>query len=80
MKYNTGTMHFRDYRGHAYMAVGQWSYTTKAEATKLLNEMKAFSRKYRRNETYVILRDKIKSGQGKGKVVYTVYGRGKLGR
>jgi len=79
-KYNIGTMNFRDYRGHAMMSVGKWAYTTKAEATKLLNEMKAFSKKFNRNETYIILRDKVKSGPGKGKTVYVVYGRGKARR
>ena len=79
-KYNIGTMNFIDYRGHAFMSVGKWAYTTKAEATKLLNEMKAFSKRYNRNEMYIIRRDKIKSGQGRGKTVYVVYGRGKSRR
>lgn len=75
MRHDIGTMNIRTYRHHDYM-LKRWAYTTKQEALKALKEARDFSNRYRRRETSVLMRDKIKSGQGKGKTVYVIGTRG----
>ncbi len=75
MKLDIGTMQFRTYRRKDYM-LQRWAYTTKIEGLKALKKAREFSDRYRRNESSVLMRDKIKSGVGKGKVVYVVGIRG----
>ena len=75
MKLDIGNLTFRDYYGKSYM-LQRWAYTTKKEAMVALNNAKEFSAKYRRHEASVIMTDKVKSGQCKGKIVYVIGTRG----
>jgi hypothetical protein len=77
MKYDLGTFHFRDFRHRTYM-LQRWAYPTKIEGLQALKKARDFSDRYRRNETSVLFKDKIKSGVGKGKIVYVVGTRGNL--
>ena len=75
MKLDIGTMHFRTYRHKNYM-LERWAWTSKIEGLRALKKARDFSDRYRRNESSVLMRDKVKSGVGKGKVVYVVGTRG----
>lgn len=75
MKLDIGNLHFRDHYGKSYM-LQRWAYTTKREGLKALENAKEFSAKYRRHEANILLKDKVKSGEGKDKIVYVVGTRG----
>ena len=74
-RYDIGTMNIKDYRGKGYM-LERWAYSSKLEAERALRQAIRFSAKYHRHEISRIFRDKIKSGEGKGKVVYIIGTRG----
>ena len=75
MKLDIGTLCFRTYRGKDYM-LQRWAYTTKIEGLQALKKARAFSDRYHRGEVSMLMRDRVKSGEGKGKAVYIVGTRG----